>query len=305
MNDIVIDLKNIYKTFKLNYNEKSTVYEALSSLKKKNPISDFNALTNVSFSVQKGEMLGIIGHNGSGKSTLLKIISQIIEPTSGDIRSKGKIVSFLQLGSGFHPDLTAIENIKMYGMILGISRKEIIEKIPSILKYAGLEKFKDVKTKNFSSGMFVRLAFATAIQSNPDILVIDEVLAVGDLEFQEKSYKSFLDIKKKGKTIIYATHNLQDILNLCARVILLYKGHIADVGKPDIIVDKYKTVVELSPDYNEEELAVTINKYYQEILGRDADVIGSLEHVYQIKKGILDISDIPSILKKSDEYRKK
>jgi len=255
LSDIVIELKNIHKKFKLNYNEKSSVYETLSSLKKKNPILDFYALTNVSFSVEKGEMLGIIGHNGSGKSTLLKIISEIVEPTTGSIKTKGKIVPFLQLGAGFHPDLTAIENIKMYGMILGMSKEAISKKVSEILQFADLENFKDVKAKNFSSGMFARLAFATAIQSDPDILVIDEVLAVGDLDFQKKSYEKFLEIKKNNKTIVFVTYNLNEVLNLCDRAVLMFKGHVVDIGKPEDVIDKYQTVVIKSDKYHEEEIA--------------------------------------------------
>lgn len=306
MSDVtIVELKNVFKTFNINYNEKTTVFETLTSLKKKTPLSKFNALSNVSFEVKQGEMIGIIGHNGSGKSTLLKVISGILKPTSGSVITKGKLVPFLQLGSGFHPDLNAIENIKMYGMILGIDKKEIEKRIPSILKYAGLEKFKDVKAKNFSSGMFARLAFATAIQSDPDILVIDEVLAVGDLEFQQKSYETFLDIKKKGKTIIYVTHNLDDVIKLCDRVILMFTGYVVDVGEPGIIVDKYRTVVEKTPEYIKEDLAKSIEKKYEEILGRPADVIGLLEYVYKIKKGDMTLNDIPKVLMESNEYKQK
>jgi len=300
--EIVVEVKNVFKTFKINYNEKTTVFETLVSTKKKAPLVKFNALSNVSFAVKKGEMIGIIGHNGSGKSTLLKVISDILKPTSGSVTTKGRLVPFLQLGSGFHPDLNAIENIKMYGMILGVDKKKIEKRITSILEYAGLENFKDVKAKNFSSGMFARLAFATAIQSDPDILVIDEVLAVGDLEFHQKSYEKFLDIKKEGKTIIYVTHNLDDVINLCDRAILMFKGFIVDIGEPEVIVDKYRTVVKQSPEYHKEDLAKNIEKKYEEILGRPADVIGVLEYVYKIKKGIIKLEDIPKIFKNSKEY---
>ncbi|MDE1725687.1 MAG: ABC transporter ATP-binding protein [Thaumarchaeota archaeon] len=303
MSDVVIELKNIYKTFKLNYKEKTTVYETLvTTVKKKSPSQTFNALSNISFSVKKGEMLGIIGHNGSGKSTLLKVICHILPPSQGSIKTKGKIIPFLQLGSGFNGDLTAIENIKMYGMILGIQKNKIAKKIPEILEYAELESFKDTKVKHFSSGMFARLAFATAIQSEPDILVIDETLSVGDLAFQQKSFNTFLDIKKQNTTIIYVTHNLDDVLRLCDRAILLYKGFVGDVGDPKLIVDKYKTVVEKSPDYIEESLAKEIGVYYQKILKRPPDVIGMLDHFYRIKKGEISLNDIPSILKNSEEY---
>jgi len=304
LSETVVELDNIFKTFRLNYKEKSTVFEAMtSSWGKKAKLTDFNALSNVSFSVKKGEMLGIIGHNGSGKSTLLKIICKITEPTKGTVKTKGKIVPFLQLGSGFNPDLTAIENIRMYGMILGISKEMINKKIPDVLRFADLVEFKDVKAKNFSSGMFARLAFSTAVLSNPDILIIDEVLSVGDLAFQQKSFQKFLEFKKSGKTIIYVTHNLNDILKLCDRVLLMYKGYAADIGDPKIIVDKYRAVVEKSSEFHKEPLAEKISEYYRKILQRPPDIIGVLEYVYKIGKGEMKLEEIPEIFRQSPEYK--
>jgi len=306
MTELVVELKNIFKTYRIRYDEKSTLFDTIaSSLKKKSPISEFNALSNISLNVNKGEMVGIIGHNGSGKTTLLKIICGILNPSSGSIKSKGKIVPFLQLGSGFHPDLTAIENIKMYGMILGIGKKEIEKKVQDVLKYSELESFKDTKAKNFSSGMFARLAFATAVQADPDILVVDEVLSVGDLAFQNKSYNSFLEMKNRGKTIIYVTHNLDDVLKLCDRAVLMYKGFVVADDNPSVVVDKYRTVVEKSPNYPKENLTKEIEKLYYEFLERPPDPIGVLEYVYKIKKGELKLNDLPQIFKNSSEYLEK
>jgi lipopolysaccharide transport system ATP-binding protein len=302
----VIEVKNIFKYYNLNYKEKSTVFEAVTnSLKQKPPMKLFPALTNVTFDVKKGEMLGIIGHNGSGKSTLLKILSDIIKPTKGKIKREGKIVPFLNLGAGFHPDLTALENVKIYASMLGMNKEQIEERTPVIFEYSELEDFKFVKLKNFSSGMFARLAFATAIQSEPDILLIDEVLAVGDLKFQKKCQKTFEDFKKNRKTIVYVTHNLEEIKQYCDRAILMFHGHVGDIGEPSKIVDKYQTIVEKSPLIHHEEIGKKISKYYDEILERNVDVNGILEYIYKIKKGEIRLEDVPQILKNSDEYRQK
>lgn len=305
MSENAIELQNVYKSFFLNYQEKTTVYESLTNILKKYPLQKFNALTNVSFTVKKGEMLGIIGHNGSGKSTLLKIICRIISPDSGIVKTDGKIVSFLQLGSGMNGDLTAIENIRMYGMILGMSKKKIEAKILEILEYSGLQNFKDVKVKNFSSGMFTRLAFSIAIQSEPEILVLDEVLSVGDLEFDRKSHDTLLEYKKNGTTIVWVTHNIDEVEKICDKAILMYKGYVGDRGDPKIIVDKYKTIVNSSPNFHQEHISLEIDKYYNDIMGRKADIIGLLEHIYKIKKGKITLSDIPEILKNSPEYVEK
>lgn len=306
MTDNVVELKNVYKTFKINYDKKTTVFDTLTNtIKKKIPVVEFDALTNVSFNVKKGEMIGIIGHNGSGKTTLLKIICGIMNPTKGMIKTNGRIVPFLQLGSCFHPDLTAIENIKMYGMLLGIEKNEITQRVPEVLKYAELESFKDTKAKNFSSGMFARLAFSTAIQSDPDILVIDEVLSVGDQAFQQKSYNSFLEIKKADKTIIYVTHNLDGVEELCDRAVLMFNGFAGAIDKPNIVIDKYRTIIEKIPNFYEGGIAKEIGKFYTEILERPPDLDGTLEFVYKIKKGELKLSDIPKIFKDSSEYAEK
>lgn len=196
-------------------------------------------LDDISFSVKKGETFGIMGNNGSGKTTLLRLISKIYKPDTGTIQTEGNMVPMLQLGIGFQPELTAENNIITYGILLGFTKKWMQSKIPAILKYAELEKFADIKIKNFSSGMYSRLAFATAIQVDPDILIVDEVLSVGDVAFQKKSLESFDDFKKRGKTILFVTHDPGQILQMCDRVMILKQGKIDKIGEPQETVNYY------------------------------------------------------------------
>ena len=197
------------------------------------------ALDNVTFDVKQGEILGIIGFNGSGKTTLLRIIAGVYRPDSGSIRVNGTLSPLLQLGAGFQADLNARENIIMNGMLLGMSKSFIEKKLQSIIEYAGLENFSDLKIKHYSTGMRARLAFSIGMQIEPDILLIDEILSVGDKDFREKSYKTFLTFKKNKKTIIHATHNLEKLKEFSDRVLLLNKGKIISIGNPDEVIKKY------------------------------------------------------------------
>lgn len=206
---------------------------------KKSSYEKLQVLNDVSFSVKEGESLGIIGINGSGKTTILKLISKIYYPDHGTIHTNGKLVPLLQLGIGFHPELTATDNIITYGILLGLNKNTIKSKIDKILEYAELEKFADVKIKHFSSGMFSRIAFATAINIEPDILLVDEVLAVGDIFFQKKGFETFDKLKKKGKTIILVSHDPAQILRICDRVMVLKNGKIEKIGDPQEIVNYY------------------------------------------------------------------
>ncbi|WP_449384943.1 ABC transporter ATP-binding protein [Candidatus Methanocrinis natronophilus] len=199
----------------------------------------FSALEGVSFSVRRGETFGVIGPNGCGKSTLLKILAGVLYPDSGRVRIEGKVAPFLELGVGFHPELTAIENIRLYGAIMGLSRHQIEGKREEILEFADLKRFESMKLKNFSSGMYVKLAFATAIEADPDILLVDEVLSVGDEAFQKKCAPKIEDIRRAGKTIVYVSHALGSVRDLCERCILLNSGRIVDLGGADWVVDEY------------------------------------------------------------------
>jgi lipopolysaccharide transport system ATP-binding protein len=190
-----------------------------------NVSEDFWALKNINLKIKKGEIVGIIGRNGAGKSTLLKILSQITPPSEGEIVLRGKVGSLLEVGSGFHPELSGRENILLNGAILGMTKKEILSKFSEIVAFAGVEKFLDTPVKYYSSGMYVRLAFSVAAHMDPDILIIDEVLAVGDIEFQKKCLGKMDDVsKKQGRTILFVSHNMNAVEQLCDRVILLDKG---------------------------------------------------------------------------------
>ncbi len=205
---------------------------------------EFWALKDINFEVQPGEVIGIIGHNGAGKSTLLKILSQITPPTTGEIRINGRVGSLLEVGTGFHPELTGRENIMLNGAILGMKKNEIIKKFDAIVKFAGINKFLDTPVKYYSSGVYVRLAFSVAAHMEPDILVIDEVLAVGDAEFQKKCLGKMDEItKKECRTILFVSHNMQAIKKICTKCILLNKGKIEMVGSSDIVVNKYLEIM--------------------------------------------------------------
>jgi lipopolysaccharide transport system ATP-binding protein len=197
------------------------------------------ALKDVSFNVEQGEVLGIIGRNGAGKSTLLKILSRVTAPTSGRITGKGRIASLLEVGTGFHPDLTGRENIYLNGAILGMSRREIDRKFDEIVDFAEIEKFIDTPVKRYSSGMYVRLAFAVAAHLEPEILVVDEVLAVGDAEFQKKCLGKMGEVAKEGRTVLFVSHNMAAVSNLCHRAILLSSGSIKQSGSANAVIDYY------------------------------------------------------------------
>jgi ABC-type polysaccharide/polyol phosphate transport system ATPase subunit len=201
------------------------------------------ALDNVSFEVKKGEFFGIIGANGSGKSTMLKILAGIYKPSSGYSEIKGKSSPFIELGVGFNPELTARENIFLNAAILGLSKKETEERFEDIIKFSELEQFLDQKLKNFSSGMQVRLAFSIAIQANADVLLIDEVLAVGDASFQQKCFDVFRDLKNKGVTIVFVSHALNIVGDFSDRVALLNKGKLFSIGKPQNVINDYLSLV--------------------------------------------------------------
>ena len=198
------------------------------------------ALRNVTFDVKHGEVLGIVGKNGAGKSTLLKIISRISLPTTGTIKGRGRIASLLEVGTGFHDELTGRENIFLNGQILGMKRKEVADKFDEIVDFSGIEKFLDTPIKRYSSGMYVRLAFAVAANLDPEILIVDEVLAVGDAEFQRKCMGKMKDsATKEGKTILFVSHNMQAVRNLCNRAIYLEAGQIVDEGLPENVIANY------------------------------------------------------------------
>lgn len=223
LNDMAVDIRDVKKRYRI-YHEKIPSLKNTILRGKRQTYEEFLALDDVLFSIKHGETFGIIGPNGSGKSTLLKLIANIIRPTSGDIVIDGTVSALLELGAGFHPDLTGREYIYINSAILGMKKREVDKKFNEIVGFSELEKFIDTPVKNYSSGMYMRLGFSIAINVNPDILLVDEVLAVGDQSFQAKCYKVIYDIMKRGKTIIIVSHDLETISDLYSRVVFLKDG---------------------------------------------------------------------------------
>ncbi|MFC1754925.1 ABC transporter ATP-binding protein [Thermoproteota archaeon] len=234
-----IEVKNLGKKYNLNQEKRTLVKDILKGFLGFKAYKDFWALRNVNFTVRKGETLGIIGENGSGKSTLLRILSGVTRPTEGEIEIKGKIASLLELGAGFHPDLTGRENIYINAAILGLHRRQIDEKFDSIVDFAEIGDFIDAPIKTYSSGMQLRLGFAVAINVDPDILLIDEVLAVGDASFQRKCLTKLNEFKKEEKTLIFISHDLDAISAICDRAILMGKSKLLNQGNPRKVISQY------------------------------------------------------------------
>ena len=207
--------------------------------KKKSELKEFWALQNLNFQVSPGDKVGVIGHNGAGKSTLLKLLSRVTEPTVGEIRLRGRVSSLLEVGTGFHPELTGRENIFLNGVILGMTREEVRGKFEEIVEFSGVGQFLDTQVKHYSSGMYMRLAFSVAAHLDPEILIIDEVLAVGDAEFQKKCLGKMRDISAGGRTVIFVSHSMQTVSSLCNRCILLEKGSVRKQGTPSEVILDY------------------------------------------------------------------
>jgi lipopolysaccharide transport system ATP-binding protein len=243
--EVAISAENVSKRFRIPHEKKTTLYDNLIGLVKGGRYSyeEFLALNNVSFSVNQGETFGVIGPNGCGKSTLLKVLAGVLYPDSGKVKINGRIAPFLELGVGFQPDLTAVENIRLYGAVMGLSKREIEERREEILEFSELKRFENMKLKNFSSGMYVKLAFSTAIQTDPDILLVDEVLSVGDEAFQKKCAEKIEEIRRAGKTIVLVSHSLETVKDLCERCMLLSGGIIVDIGEARTVVKKYSQMV--------------------------------------------------------------
>lgn len=242
MESIAINVDNVSKIYRL-YNKPSDRLKEALGFSKKKLYQEHYALNNVSFEVRKGETVGIIGTNGSGKSTILKIITGVLNPTQGNVSIQGRISALLELGAGFNMEYTGIENIYLNGTMMGFSEEEINAKMDDILSFADIGDFVHQPVKTYSSGMFVRLAFAVAINIDPEILIVDEALSVGDVFFQVKCYHKFEEFKKMGKTILFVSHDLGSISKYCDRVILLNKGVKEAEGKPKEIVDLYKQLM--------------------------------------------------------------
>ena len=248
----VIEFKNVYKSYLISRfkykrlsDDISQIFQRLATGKKRTIQSEkFLALKNLNFNVKRGESLGIIGKNGAGKTTVLKLLSRVTYPDSGEIKVNGKIGAFIELGAGLHPELSGRENIYLYGAILGMRKKEIDEKFEEIVKFSGLRKFLDTPIKRYSSGMYARLGFSVVSFMDPDILLIDEVLAVGDKSFQEKCLSRMHSFAKSDKTLIFISHNLDAVKKICEKVIVLDKGKVLYEGDSGRAI---KTYLDLFP----------------------------------------------------------
>lgn len=242
-NNIAIQVNNVVKTYKLYDHPKDRLKEALGIGRKKKRYKEHSALKGVDMTIYKGETVGIIGTNGSGKSTILKIITGVLNPTSGEVNVDGRISALLELGAGFNMEYNGIENVYLNGTMMGFSKKEIDVKLPDILEFADIGDYVNQPVKTYSSGMFVRLAFAVAINIDPEILIVDEALSVGDVFFQAKCYHKFEEFKKMGKTIVFVSHDLSSISKYCDRVVLLNQGVKLGEGTPKQMIDAYKQVL--------------------------------------------------------------
>jgi lipopolysaccharide transport system ATP-binding protein len=244
MSVIIVD--NVFKKFRIPHEKKTTVFQNIVGLiKRQFSYEEFWALRDISFEVNKGEALGIIGRNGSGKSTLLKIMARVLYPDSGSVSLDGKVASFLQLGVGFQPELTARENVYIYSSVLGMGRKQVDTIYDEIFAFAELKRFENMKLKNFSSGMNMRLAFSTAVYAVPDTLLIDEVFAVGDEAFRKKCQDKMNQFKAEGKTIVFVSHALDAVKALCQRSMLLNEGRIVSIGDTENVINDYLAILKM------------------------------------------------------------
>ena len=236
--DIAVEIKDLTKEYKMFAGRKDRLIETIFPVFKRHEV--FTAVNKLNLTVKKGEILGILGENGAGKSTLLKMITGVVSPTSGEIKVNGKISSLLELGAAFNAELTGEENIYQHGEVMGLTKEEIEQKKPEIIKFADIGDHLYQPVKTYSSGMFARLAFACAINVDPDILIVDEVLSVGDMAFQEKSITKMKEIREKGTTIIYVSHSLPSVKHFCSRAIWISSGKLVLDGSAEFVTEEYK-----------------------------------------------------------------
>ena len=245
-----IEVRNMYKQFKVQYDKANTLKDKILFWNRDNRKEVHKVLNNINLNIKKGESVALIGTNGSGKSTLLKLMTKIIFPTSGTIETNGKLTSLLELGAGFHPDFTGRENIYFNASIFGLSRKEIDNRIDEIIAFSELGEFIDNPIRTYSSGMYMRLAFSVAINVDAEILLIDEILAVGDQHFQEKCFAKLKELRDSGKTIVIVSHSLDTVKKLCRRAVWIYKGEVRLDGDPTYVINQYLKQVAI--DHKEE-----------------------------------------------------
>jgi lipopolysaccharide transport system ATP-binding protein len=250
VSDSAVVVDNVSLKFRL-FKERNNSFKTAALRGRRSVHEDFWALRDVSFDVPKGSTFGLIGRNGAGKSSLLKCIARILPIDAGSIEVNGRLASMLELGSGFHAELSGRENIFLNGSILGMSRKEITRKFDEIVEFSGVERFIDQPVKNYSSGMYVRLGFSVAIHVDPDILIVDEILAVGDAAFKQKSKQKFLDFKNSGKTVIMVTHSIANIRDMCDQAAWIDEGRLVAIGDAATISEQYRTAIN-APEASED-----------------------------------------------------
>lgn len=268
MSETVISVKNLTKTYRLYENTKQRILEGLFPFVKPRH-QEFHALDNVSFDIHKGEIVGIIGKNGSGKSTLLKIITGVLQGSEGTVDVKGRVSALLELGSGFNPEYTGIENIYMNGTLMGVTREEMGKRVQEIVDFADIGDFINQPVKNYSSGMFVRLAFAVAINVDADILIVDEALAVGDVAFQAKCMAKMSQIMKKGTTILFVTHDMNTVKRLCQRCIYLKKGKKVMEGPAEELADIYLREVREGMNAENQKVDIVYKENQVQMINRE------------------------------------
>ena len=330
----VVEVTDISKSYRISHQNQaaySTIKDDFANMFKKpfgkgikNEQEIFWALKDISFTVNQGETFGIVGENGSGKSTLLKILSRIVDPTSGTAKLHGKVASMLEVGTGFHPELTGRENIYFNGSMIGMSKKEITRKFDDIVAFSEVEKFLDTPVKFYSSGMYVRLAFAVAAHLDSEVLIIDEVLAVGDAKFQKKSLAKMTSIAKQGRTILFVSHSMSSVKQLCNKAMLLEKGEIKYIGESEFVTDKYlsknlpprqETHFEENPKKKAQFLSIEIhNAEGKEVEALDLDEHWKLSMVYRasepcertiVAAEILTVDGTPIYMTSDSDHLKK
>ena len=240
--DIAIKVDHVYKSFNIYYDRANTLKERVLFWKRNKRREKREILKDINIEIKKGETVALIGVNGSGKSTLLKLMTQIIFPNKGTIETHGKLTSLLELGAGFHPDFSGRENIYFNSSIFGLTKKEIDKRLDQIIEFSELQDFIDNPVRTYSSGMYMRLAFSVAINVDADILLIDEILSVGDQHFQEKCFKKMRELREEGKTMVFVTHSMESVRNLCDRAIWLYDGQVRMDGNTQEVIDEYLKV---------------------------------------------------------------
>jgi ABC-type polysaccharide/polyol phosphate transport system ATPase subunit len=292
-NGIVISVKDLSKSYKMYSTPTERMKELLHPFGKRYH-RDFWALRDINLEISKGTTFGIVGQNGSGKSTLLQIITGILQPTSGSIRVSGRVSALLELGAGFNKEFTGRENVFMQGAVMGISRQEMEERFDQIEEFAGIGRFIDQPTKTYSSGMYVRLAFAVAINVDPEILIIDEALAVGDIKFKRKCYDRIEKFRKDKKTILFVSHDMNTINLLCDKAMLLNKGQIIEQGEPKYVTKRYHKMLFGEDDEPKKRASA---KNDSEMIGKEKKVTSKIEQIDLLKKEKLEKEKLKQLIR--------